>query len=58
MDQQLFEDIELRKQNIKIRNHLPATLPDQIYHITGSGPIKLPTGEYWYSKKVNKTEKR
>ena len=40
--------IDMRKNiSFIIRNHLPATLPNQIYHTTGGIAVELPSEEYW-----------
>ena len=53
---ELFKHINIKKQNTscKIRNHLPAILPNQIYHTNRSMTVKLPLGEYQYSKMLRK----
>ena len=44
------------KQNIlfKIRNHLPAVLPNQIYHTYRGTEVKILSGEYWHLKATKK----
>ena len=43
--------------SFKIRNHLPAILPDQIYHTNRVMAVKLASGEYQYAKEVKKTQR-
>ena len=49
----------MRKQSISFEmwNCLSAVSPNQTYHITKQMEVKLPSGEYWYLKKVMKIQR-
>ena len=55
----LFKHIDMTNENIsfKIRNHLPAILPNQIYHTTRGAAVKLLSGLCWYSKQSKQIKK-
>ena len=55
---ELFQHIDMRKWSItfKIRNHLPAIFPKQIFHTNGGKAFKFSSGEYWYSRTDRKIQ--
>ena len=50
----------MRKQSItfKIRNHLLAIFPNLTFHTNREKAVEIPSGEYWYSRIVRKTQRK